>query len=85
MVATTNGGSAYFHKVNNTTRGISPFLRHSNNNSTFNTLVTFTSGTNHYADRQVFSGEVKRYVGVAWVLSTGGTSGADFTAAISRN
>ena len=70
---TTSGGIAWFQRVDTSTGGMQPFLIHSNNNSTFDTLAAFTTGSTRGGQRVVTAATVKRYVKGTAVLTGSST------------
>lgn len=60
--ATTNGGIGYFQRITNTTNDFKVAIQDSANNTTFQDILSFTSGTSRTAERVVITGAVKQYV-----------------------
>jgi len=82
--ASTQGGIGYFQRVTNSTNDFKVIIQDSNNNSTFDNLISFTSGTGRTGERIAVAGEVKRYV--REVHTTTGALGTaiNFSAGFSR-
>jgi len=59
--SSTQGGVGYLQKLDNTRNLTSATIQHSNNNSSWDALISFTASTARGAERIAVSGTVKRY------------------------
>jgi len=59
--SSTQGGVGYLQKLENLRSLTSATIQHSNNNSTWDALISFTASTARGAERIAVSGTVKRY------------------------
>jgi len=82
--ATTNGGIGYFQRVTSSTKSLTVVIQDSNNNTTFDNLISFTAATARTGERIAVAGEVKQYV--REVHTTTGVLGTaiDFNAGFRR-
>ena len=59
--ASTNGGIGYYQRVTNSTNDFKVIIQHSAVGTTFDNLISFTSGTGRTAERATVTGTIKRF------------------------
>ena len=59
--ATTSGGIGYYQRVTNSTNDFKVIIQHSAAGTTFDDLISFTSGTGRTAQRATVTGTIKQF------------------------
>ena len=83
--ATTSNGIGWFQRVDTSTGAIVPKIQHSANNSTWDDLISFSSGTTRNGQR-VAAGTttIKRYTRAEWTITGSSTLSFNFHIGFTR-
>ena len=83
--SSTKNGIGWFQRVDNTTGAIVPRIQHSNNNSTWDTLLSFSSGTTRNGQRVAAgTATIKRYTRAQWTITGSSTLAFNFNFGFTR-